>query len=179
MKGVIFNLLESVVSEELGEAAWDRSLADAGVDGAYTSLGSYPHEELGRLALALSGPLGLEPDEVVRWFGRHALGRLAALYPQFFDGHDATGPFLLTLNDIIHPEVRKLYPGADVPVFDYRLVTPERVLMGYRSRRGLCAFGEGLIEGAAEHYGQTVAVSQPTCSKRGDSECEFDVVFEG
>ena len=43
----------------------------------------------------------------------------AVRYPQFFEPHDCTRSFVLTLNDIIHPEVRKLYPGADVPEFDF------------------------------------------------------------
>lgn len=177
MKGVIFNLLEDVVTAEAGEAAWERAIDAAGVDGAYTSLGTYPHTELVALTGALRDELGMDPDGIVRWFGRRALGRLAAAYPQLFESHDSTAPFLLTLNDIIHPEVRKLYPGAEAPVFDYRLVEPDRMLMGYSSSRGLCSLGEGLIEGAADHYGQSVDVAQPTCSKRGDSECVFEVVF--
>jgi hypothetical protein len=33
----------------------------------------------------------------------------------FFENVTATKSFLLTLNHIIHPEVRKLHPGAEVP----------------------------------------------------------------
>ena len=76
---------------------------------------------------------------VVRWFGRHALLLLSQSYPQLFVPHTSTRPFLLTLNDIIHPEVRKLYPGADVPEFDYDTSDPQTLRMGYRSRRKLCA----------------------------------------
>jgi hypothetical protein len=176
MKGVVFNLLEQVVSEEAGEAAWERAITDAGVDGAYTSLGTYPHEELHSLAASVADQLGMEPDEVVRMFGRRALGKLAVIYPQLFAPHVRTLSFLETLNDIIHPEVRKIYPGADLPVFDYRLVEADRMLMGYVSNRGLCSFGHGLIEGAAEHFGETVEVGQPRCVKRNDPECVFEVV---
>ncbi len=176
MKGVVFNLLEQVVSEEAGEAAWEQAIAESGVDGAYTSLGTYPHDEFRALAVSLAGQLGVEPDEAVLWFGRHALPKLAAAYPQLFDPFESTLPFLGTLNEIIHPEVRKLYPGADVPVFDYRLVESDRMLMGYRSQRGLCYFGQGLIEGTGDHYGDNLKVAQPTCEKRGDAECVFEVV---
>ncbi len=176
MKGVVFNLLEEVVSEEAGDAAWEHAIAESGVEGVYTSLGTYGHEELGALAGSLSAQLGVEPDEAVLWFGRKALPKLAAIYPQLFDSFDSTLPFLGTLNDIIHPEVRKLYPGADVPVFDYRLVESDRMLMGYRSQRGLCYFGQGLIEGAGEYFGEDLKVAQTTCEKRGDSECVFEVV---
>lgn len=177
MKGVIFNLLEDVVSEEHGEAAWEDAVATAQVEGSYTSIGTYPHAELVALVLALCEQTGAEPDDLVTWFGSRALAKLAVAYPELFERHESTVPFLLTLNDIIHPEVRKLYPGADVPEFDYRLVESDRVLMGYHSKRGLCALGEGLIQGAANHYGEQVSVAQPSCTKRGDDECVFEVVI--
>jgi hypothetical protein len=176
MKGVVFNLLEQVVSEEAGEAAWEKAIADAAVDGAYTSLGTYDHSELDALVSSLSQQLDLESDEAVEWFGTKALPKLAELYPELFESHASTLPFLATLNDIIHPEVRKLYPGADVPVFDYRVIESDRLLMGYRSQRGLCFFGQGLIEGAGAHYGEDLNVAQTTCEKRGDAECVFEVV---
>ena len=56
--------------------------------------------------------------------------------PQLFEPHDSTRSFLLTLNDIIHPEVRKLYPGADVPEFDFDF-RAGMLVMGYRSTRKL------------------------------------------
>ena len=176
MKGVVFNLLEQVVSEEAGEAAWERAITDSGVDGAYTSLGTYPHEELVALAESLAVQLEIDSDQVIMWFGERALPKLAAIYPELFTPHRATLPFLKTLNDIIHPEVRKLYPGAAVPVFDYRLIESDRMLMGYRSQSGLCFFGQGLIRGAGEYFNETVGVAQTTCEKRGDSECVFEVV---
>jgi len=36
VKGIVFNLLEEVVSEEAGEAAWERAIAETDVEGAYT-----------------------------------------------------------------------------------------------------------------------------------------------
>lgn len=176
MKGIVFNLLETVVSEEEGAAAWDEALRDSGVDGAFSSLGTYDHSELHALAEALAPRLGMSPDEVVRWFGRRALRKLAAIYPKLFLPHASLLPFLETLNAVIHPEVRKLYPGAEVPVFDYRVAGPDRMVMGYNSSRGLCWFGHGLIEGASDHYSQEVDVAQTSCVQWGDGECVFDVV---
>ena len=63
----------------------------------------------------------------------------AERYPQLFEPHDCTRSFVLTLNDIIHPEVRKLYPGADVPEFDFGIRDDDRLVMGYRSPRKLCS----------------------------------------
>jgi hypothetical protein len=177
MKGVVFNLLEKTVATEFGEDSWDNLLDAAGLDGSYTSLGSYSDSDLFKLIDAASATLGIVGSDVVRWFGRTALPLLADLYPQFFEPHQATRSFVLTLNDIIHPEVRKLYPGADVPVFDFDTSSDEVLVVGYASPRKLCAFAEGLIEGAAAHYGQSVEIEQPLCMNRGDPKCVLRMRF--
>ena len=177
MKGVVFNLLEEIVTREHGEDAWDDLLDATGLEGAYTSLGGYPDDDLLQLVAAASNALGMPPDDVVRWFGRNALPLLAERYPQLFEPHDSARPFVLTLNDIIHPEVRNLYPGADVPVFDFDTSSDEVLVMGYASHRQLCAFAEGLLEGAADHFGETVAIEQPACMNRGDPKCVLEISF--
>lgn len=178
MKGIIFNLLEEVVRREYGEETWETLLEEAGVDGAYTSLGSYPDEEVMRLVAAASAALKKRPDEIVRWFGRNALPLLASKHPHFFQSHSSTRPFLLTLNDVIHMEVRKLYPGADVPVFDYDNSSADTLLIQYKSARKLCALAEGFIEATAAHYGEELTLDQPECMHRGDSRCVLRVSFK-
>jgi hypothetical protein len=171
MKGIIFQLLEQVVDEEYGEDTWETVLDRTGLDGAYTSLASYPDEDFSRLVDAASFALHESPQSIVRWFGRKAFPRLAAKYPHFMTPHRTTIPFLLTLNDIIHPEVRKIYPDADVPEFDF--VTPDdrTLVIGYTSQRRLCALAEGFIEGAAAHYGDLVTIRQEACMNQGDPRC--------
>lgn len=178
MKGIVFNLLEQVIAAERDEEAWDSILEHAGVEGAYTAVGNYPHEEFIQLIKAAGHELDRPPDDVVRWFGRHALPLLVERYPTFFEGHTSTRSFLLTLNDVIHPEVRKLFPGSYAPEFEFDTsVGDDVLLLGYVSHRHLCSFGEGLIEGAAAHFGERVEVEQSKCSKRGDGTCVFTCRF--
>ena len=177
MKGIVFNLLEHVTSEAHGENAWDDVLESADLDGAYTSLGSYPDKDFFRLVRASSDAFDATPDTVIRDFGRSALPLLATSYPGFFTPHTTTRGFLLTLNDIIHPEVRKLYPGADVPDFEMSAMPSGGLRMCYGSPRKLCAFAEGLIEGAAAHYGEAVTIRQPRCMHRGDEMCDLEIDF--
>ena len=177
LKGIVFNVLEQVVSRDHGENTWDDLLSAAGLVGAYTSLGSYPDEDLGKLVTAASEALHIPAQDVIRWFGREALPVLAQAYPAFFAPHTDTRSFLLTLNDIIHPEVRKLYPGADVPEFEFDVSSDGTLGMGYGSHRKLCSFAEGLIEGAAGWFGERAAISQPRCMLRGDERCDLVIVF--
>jgi len=178
VKGIIFNLVEEVVSNAYGEDTWDALLDAAGLDGSYTSLGSYADADLFRLVEAASVALGVPGEQVVRTLGEGAIPLLIARYPFFFDGHVSTSSFLLTLNDIIHPQVLKLYPGSQVPDFDFDDSEPGVLTIGYRSSRQLCALAEGFIYGTATHYGERVEVVQPHCLLRGDDRCEIRCAFE-
>lgn len=177
MKGIIFNLLEECVSDAHGPETWDALLDATGLDGVFTSLGNYPDEDLLKLVDAASTALQLPPSTIVRWFGVQALPRLAEKYPAFFEKHDATRPFILTLNAIIHPEVRKVYPGAHPPTFDFDTSSPSVLVMTYYSQRKLCALAEGFVEGAARHYGEKVEMAHPLCMHRGDDKCRMEFSF--
>lgn len=178
MKGIIFNLLEEVVRKEYGDEAWEGLLEAARVDGAYTSLGNYPDEDMMKLVAAAATALRMSPNEITRWFGRESLPILAVRYPQFFAGHNSARTFLLTLNDVIHTEVRKIYPGSEVPEFDYDSSAPDVLLMGYRSRRKLCALAHGFTEAAAAHFGEELVFEQPYCMHRGDDKCVFRIALK-
>src|SRR6185503_4047295 len=98
---------------------------------------------------AASEALGKPADEILRWFGRQAMPLLAHQYPVFFASHHATRAFVLSVNSIIHPEVRKLYTGAGCPHFHFEDGADGALLLGYNSPRRLCALAHGFIEGAA------------------------------
>jgi predicted hydrocarbon binding protein len=177
MKGIIFNLLEDVVIKSHGEETWEKLLSAASLDGAYTSLGSYPDEHIQALVGEAARALGLSPYEVLRWFGQQAIPLLVERYPPFFTAHDSARPFVLSVNSIIHPEVRKIYPGADVPTFEFRDAPGGALMMGYRSPRKLCALAQGFTEGAATHYGETVIFEHRECMHKGDARCLCHISF--
>lgn len=177
MKGVIFNILEEAVTAAHGPDAWDGLLERAGADGAYTSVGSYDDAELFAIVGAASEVLGLPPDDIVRWFGREAIGMLFDRYPYDRD-HDSTSAFLRTLDDIVHVEVEKLYPGSIVPRFEWEGEARNHVILHYRSPRKLCTLAEGMIEGAATRFGEVVELEHRTCLKLGDAQCSIVCRFE-
>ena len=176
MKGVIFNLAEEVVTEAFSADVWDDILEKSGLGGSYTSLGSYPDGDLFRLVGAAAEQLDVPADDVVRLLGTGAIPLLAQRFPAFFE-HPSTVPFLLTLNDIIHPEVLKLYPEADLPRFDFEAHGSTRLVLGYRSHRKLCALAEGFIIGASRHFGESATISQPQCMNDGADQCVLDCSF--
>lgn len=177
MKGVVFNLLEDVVTRDHGADAWDAILDAAGVDGAYTSLGDYGDDELGRIVGAAAVALGRPEDEVVRAFGREAAPRFLARFP-FDDGHASAAAFLATLDDVVHPQVGQIFRGSTLPRLEPELAADGRLVLRYASPRRLCAFLEGMVEGVALLFGEAVAIEHETCLRRGDHACTLRCAFQ-
>ena len=176
MKGVIFNLVADVVRSEHGDDYWDEVVDTSGVAGAYTSLGTYPDVEMDLLAATVGRREGLATDAVVRHVGQVGMASLARRHPEFFV-HGDLRSFLLSLNTVVHPEVRRLYPGAMIPDFDYRSPRADVLELVYASERGRCDLAEGLVVGAAEHFGVPAVVRQRECTRRGDPLCVIEVTF--
>lgn len=175
LKGILFNLLEHVVTREYGADTWDELLDTAGLEGAYTSLGNYADADILGLISATSDKLDMTPDAVLRWFGRRAMPLMAERYPEFFSTHSSCRGFLLSLNQVIHPEVRKLYPGAVTPLFNFTDGGAGALIVEYKSERRLCALAEGFMLGAAEHFGEAITLDHTNCLNRGDPGCVFQV----
>ncbi|HEY2346187.1 MAG TPA: heme NO-binding domain-containing protein [Xanthomonadaceae bacterium] len=178
MKGIVFDLFEEVIVARHGAHAWNALLETAGLKGGYTALGSYDDEDLHLLVSTAARALAMEPDAMLRWFGQRAMPILSRRFPAFFETHTSTRGFLLSLNGIIHPEVRQLHPGANVPFFDFRDGDDGALLMGYHSSRGLCSLAQGLTEGAAGLFGESLDFRHLACVHRGDASCLFHIGFQ-
>jgi len=175
MKGIIFKVLESTVLEQFGEHTWDQILGEAAVPGVYTSIGNYEDAELLSIINALPPTAGQDQSERLRWFGQKAIPALQQSFPHFFEGHNLRS-ILPTLNHAIHPEVRKLYPGANPPVFE--LEEGNSTTLTYRSERGLCHLAEGFILGSANLLRETISINQTQCMHRGDEQCDIVIDWD-
>jgi len=176
VKGIILNLVEEAIVADHGEVTWEALLESAQVDGVYTSLGNYADDDLARLLAGGAETLGVDIGDLSRELGRRALAGLAARYPHYLERHASTRSLLLTLDDVIHAEVRKLYPDSSPPDFwcenrDH----PTTLVVHYRSQRRLCALAEGMIHGAAAHYGEQVTITHDTCMLDGADDCTLRV----
>ena len=178
MKGVLFNVTEDVVDQTLGAAAWDAALHHACVEGIYTSLGDYPHAELDAIVDAIAAASGLDPAEVLRHVGRHGYEPLVRRQPSLVAGIADLGALLHQLEDVIHPEVHKLYADAAPPEFSVTDLGPGCWELVYRSDRGLCHLAEGLVQGAAASFATTAEVVQTQSALEGGDRCVLRVRTE-
>ena len=178
MKGVLFNVVEDVVTEALSADAWDDVVERSNVGGAYTSLGTYPDGELTALVGEVAHEADMSGDETLRLTGQLGFKHLVARAPHLIDPYHDWKALLSALDDIIHPEVLKIYPGAEVPRF---AVTEDGddLVVSYTSERGLCALADGLIVGTGTWFETPLTVEHETCIHRGDSSCTMRVTASG
>ncbi len=153
MKGVVFTELMDLVSQQWGDDLLDQVIDDAHLpnDGAYTAVGTYPAEEMGRLVGTLSRHTATAVPDLLRAFGRHLFGRFAVTYPVFFEV-DGPMDLLASVDGVIHIEVAKLYPDAELPRFDIVERTEHSMKLRYHSPRAMGALAEGLVMAAFEHW---------------------------
>ena len=174
MKGVVFNVVEDVVTEEMSADAWDDVVDKAGVGGAYTSLGTYPDEELVAIVAATARIAGLTPADTLRLVGRRGFKHLAGRAPHVLEGLDDWRSVLTSLDGIIHPEVHKIYADAETPGFD-AVEDGDGLLVTYASSRRMCALADGFVLGAGEWFNTELVVVHESCIEQGDPSCTMRV----
>jgi hypothetical protein len=169
MRGIIFTEYLDFVESLHGYEAVDRIVSVDGLtdDGAYTSVGNYPYEDMVKLLIATSEYTHTDISDLMEVFGKHVMKVFYANYPSFFKESADAITFLSSIEDVIHPQVLKLYPDAELPTFDIVQKTDSYLEMVYHSSRKMGDFAHGLIEGCLEHYDETATVTKENVTEDG------------
>jgi len=166
MKGIVFTELVEMVEGRFGLETADVMLDPQGLasGGVYAATDTYAHAEIVVLLGRLSASTGLSVAELLYAYGDHLFDRLRSLFPPFFEAPRDAFEFIATINDVVHVEVRKLYPDAELPEFICDRVEGGNLLLVYRSPRGLADLAEGLIAGCCRSYGEDVSITRSDLS---------------
>ena len=167
MKGIIFTEFLDFVELQHGYETVDAiiGMAAPASGGIYTAVGSYDFSEMAALLGALSQATNAPAPDLLQAFGRHLFARFAALYPVFFETIHDPLDFIETVDARIHVEVRKLYPGAELPRIRTSRTANDTLLLSYRSCRPLGHLCLGLIEGCGRHFGADLQIEASPCSE--------------
>ena len=162
MKGVVFTEFLDMVEDRFSAEMVDHIIVDSDLPsgGAYTAVGTYPHSEMVSMVVALSQRSGVAVPDLIRAFGEHLFSRFAQAYPSFFVGVKDSFGFLSGIEDIIHAEVLKLYPDAQLPRFTVEHHDAHRLVLLYQSPRHFEDLAEGLMHGCVAHFGHPVHIER-------------------
>ncbi|WP_260261855.1 heme NO-binding domain-containing protein [Vibrio intestinalis] len=160
MKGIIFTEFMDLVEEKFGLEVLDKVLTEAGDEGIYTSVGSYDHRDLVKLIVQLSKESGVSPEDLQKVFGQSVFNNLYSTLPQSASLSECKNSFQFVrlVEDYIHVEVKKLYAEANPPKFEFISETESELVFDYRSARCMSHVCLGLVEGCAEHFGESLNI---------------------
>jgi hypothetical protein len=162
MKGIVFTEFLEMVEARFSPSLADQIITAANLPsgGAYTAVGTYDQGEMWSLVIELGKASGIPVPQLMQDFGERLFHRLAVGYPGFFQGVAATFDFLQSLETVVHGEVRKLYPDAELPRFDVSERSADRMVMVYRSTRHFADLAQGLLRGCAAHFGERFDIAR-------------------
>lgn len=179
MKGIVFSEFNELVETTFGDDMLDDIIDDCSEQlesgGSYTSVGTYDHNELVHLVVALSARTGVPVPDLVKTFGLHLAKVFAEKFPTFFAECDDCFSFYKRIDDHIHVEVKKLYPDAELPKFEYDDSNPNAFILTYSSTRQFADLALGLLEGVAHHYGEQITIQQQDLSNDEETKVVFTV----
>lgn len=176
MKGAIFIALNEMVVEEYGLATWLTVLDKADVEGAYTGTENYPDSELFTLVAVICEILQAPASSVLNAFGKFLFHFLHQAHPVFADNHGDFFSFISSIDGVIHVEVHKLDEHAQTPKIEVEQANDHEAMLTYYSPRKLCYLAEGLLSGAAEHFGIQVSINQTRCMHYGAEDCQLHLI---
>jgi hypothetical protein len=180
MKGIVFTELLDMVEARHGPQELEGLLEDTALPhgGAYTSVGTYPAQEMVALVHNLSRRTGIPSEGLLQAFGSHLFGRFYERFPDMMDRSPDALSFLMGIESLVHAEVRKLYPDAQLPLFETQRMGTDSIRMEYSSFHDFSALAHGLIQGCAAHYKRPLTVNRTPAKRVGDRvHVSFEVTF--
>jgi hypothetical protein len=161
MKGVIFTEFLELVESKFGMGVADQIQTKGfPLDSGFTSVGTYDYQILISLVVELSNETGIPIRDLVYGFGKHLFNRFRVIYPEFICGSTNTIDLLRNVESVIHIEVQKLYPGAELPSFKFPPSGDEQFQIEYNSARPFAVLAEGLIDACIEHFGDDLILER-------------------
>lgn len=174
MRGIVFTeffeLIENLHDYEMVDKIIEEANPPSG--GVYTSVGSYPHEEMVSLVMAYSKISGTPVNTALHIFGKNLLHTFHKNYKAFFTHSKSAIDFLQSVDGYIHIEVAMLYPDAELPHFYTETIGEGKLKMIYTSKRSMGHLALGLIESTFEVYNEEASI-QMTILEEDGQKVEF------
>jgi hypothetical protein len=125
------------------------------------------------LVVALSKRSGIPIPDLLRAYGQHLFAHFFSTHPSFFVNVPDALSFLAGIEVIIHAEVLKLYPDAQLPKFETEHHSQNQLVLIYDSSRHFEDLAAGLIAGCIAHFGEDIGVQREVFDSEGQRKERF------
>lgn len=180
MHGVIMSELKNFVTDNYDKNTWNLLLRKAQLwPRLYVPVADYPDSEAISLVTKASEMTQTAPTKILESFGEFVVGGLLRMYRPLIRDNWRTLDLIENTETAIHTAIRLRDKRAKPPNLRCVRVSPSEVIVHYGSERKMCSVARGIARGVANHYGDTVTITERTCMHRGDDHCEISVKVEG
>lgn len=177
MIGSVLVRMQAYMKETLGESEWKELLKKAGLpeDKIYRTISFYPEDELDRLMDVACEKIAIDRDVLFKKLGfDFGMYVLETYKMMFFSSWGA-----LEVIEKAAPKVYKSIQYVDLRApktsFESERISPDEVIVRYRSARKNCAYILGIIDAVGEHFNEKLEVYHTRCQKNKSDECEIHV----
>lgn len=151
MDGKLIGLMRDTLIRRYGEPMWESLVAHDGARG--------------------DGP----SDSLACWLGRDAVPAMQESYPSLFARHADLASFIAGLGDDLPAAGARDEDGAMRVSFRHARTPDGQILLRVEADCLVCALVQGVIAGAAVHYGEGVSIDEIKSRKRGDNVCLLQI----
>lgn len=176
MKGIVFTEFLEMVEQKFGLEMVDKIILEADLPsgGVYTSVGTYDFFEMQQLITKLHESTGIPVDDLIYTYGNFFFSILTKHHRDIFSLYNSPIEMLASIENHIHVQVRKIYPGAELPTFRIVKQKDDYLEMIYFSERSMYMFAKALMEKTFEHYHENSRIDLEKLNEEG-SEVRFKI----
>jgi methyl-accepting chemotaxis protein len=156
MKGVLPKLMQEYVKKEFGEDVYQYMQSAMG-NPVFLPTQSYPDKVVTQMAELVAQRTGGDASRVMYDLGTYTIAAFKKMYPRQFKETGDLKDFFLRIDDI-HRNLTRADPSISPPRFTYE-DKGDVLFMNYRSKRGLIDYFMGILQSAADYFGERVTVS--------------------
>lgn len=160
MKGIVFTEFLDLVENKFGLEMVDKIIYQSNLEsnGIYTAVGTYNFSEMLQLLKNLSENTKISIDNLLLVYAEHFFSVLEKSYPELLATYSDPIQMLSSIENHIHIEVRKIYPDAELPIFEVVEKGKNTLTLIYKSSRAMHHFGLGLMNKTFEHFNSTATI---------------------
>lgn len=161
MYGMVNEAVKGLVLSAFGKDAWEKIHTQANSPESFVSLDSYDDAVTYNLVGAASEVLQLDAGTILVEFGKYWVAEVATVHYAELMSQTGDGivPFLDNL-DAMHQRMKSMFPNYQPPSFRVLPLEEEGLFQVdyYSKREGLLPFVEGLFQGLAIHFKETLEI---------------------
>lgn len=158
MNGLLFREFLRFIEQLTSYETVDRIIQNSHIcsDGAYTTIGTYPPQELFCLVKAFSDDSMQKENSIIQAFGQYMFAVYLMKYPSFFANKSSTYDFLTHIEKHVQKCIKAFYHGMILPSMQCNIILNHSKLITYHASPHFADFTAGIIDAAIHHFHETL-----------------------